>query len=366
MPEKLIGKIIKITNAENMPTNNQTNKGTVMLSRFYHCASNYIFSSALLIAFILCGCQGDKAFVRRGYYQYKNGQYDKAIQLFDAALSINSSNVNAYIKRGNSWAEKKDFSKALNDYNKAIEIDPTCADAYYVRAYLWSEKGNSSNALADYTESISLDPHDVSAYINRANLFIQIGETNRAIKDYTAIISMDPKKTKALTKRGDLLLSLGNINGAICDYSKVIQRTPNEPEAYMARANAWYQSNEYAKAINDLIKASELHSDDPAVYNGLAWLLSTCPDNKLRNGKRALEMAQKALEIVSLPGKQQYMSGVYSTLAAAYAESGNYEKAVQYQLKAIELLRRDGQTKNISELEKPLKLYREQKPLRKP
>ena len=45
---------------------------------------------------------------------------------------------------------------------------------------------------------------------------------------------------------------------------------------------------------------------------------------------------------------------------------GNYEMAVQYQLKAIELVRRDGQTKNIGEWEKPLKLYREQKPLREP
>jgi len=335
-----------------------------MLSKFYRCSLNYVLSPGILSVLLLCGCQEDEAFVRCGYRLYERKQYNKAIESFDAALSINGSNTYAYFFRGNSWAEKKDASRALKDYNQAIEIDPNFSHAYHGRAYLWAEIGNNSNALADYTKAIELNPSMVAAYINRANPFAQMAQTNRAIDDYTAILSMAPKDRKILHTRGDMLLSLGRISEALRDYSKVIKITPNDSVAYSSRADAWYQSNEYAKAICDLTKAIELHVNGPETYSNLAWLLSTCPDNKLRDGKRALEIAQKAWTIVSLPAWQQYLPHVYSTIAAAYAENGNYEMAVQCQSKAIELARKDKNITDIGEWEVHLKLYREKKPLR--
>ncbi|MCB1235320.1 MAG: hypothetical protein KDM91_09635 [Verrucomicrobiae bacterium] len=111
-----------------------------------------------------------------------------------------------------------------------------------------------------------------------------------------------------------------------------------------------------AESRDVLEKALRLHPDDPQVLNGFAWLLATHPDDSLRDGKRAVELATKACELTDWE-----RASIIDTLAAAHAEAGAFEEAVKWQSDANAQLKDDP---DIADFEARLALYRERKPYR--
>ncbi len=109
---------------------------------------------------------------------------------------------------------------------------------------------------------------------------------------------------------------------------------PPEPEA---RGVFWSERGEYDRA---LAVYEELLRDDPenlGALNNLAWLLATCPEAKLRDGKRAVELAARACQL-TLRLSGDLNSSYLDTLAAAHAEAGDFETAVEVQREAIGML----------------------------
>ncbi|MBQ2849212.1 MAG: hypothetical protein IJE77_01915, partial [Thermoguttaceae bacterium] len=97
---------------------------------------------------------------------------------------------------------------------------------------------------------------------------------------------------------------------------------------------------------------------DSGVLNNYAWLLATCPDDKLRDGKRALEMAVSACEITFYAEAH-----ILSTLASAHAELGDFEKAREWARKAVELGEKE-KHESLDNLKAELAAYEEDKPWR--
>jgi len=99
----------------------------------------------------------------------------------------------------------------------------------------------------------------------------------------------------------------------------------------------------------------KLAPDDQGVLNNLAWVLATSPDAKLRDGRRAIELAEKACEL-----SEYKLAHILSTLAAAYAETGDFDRAVEWSTKAVEL----GDENHGDALKKELESYKAKKPWR--
>lgn len=111
----------------------------------------------------------------------------------------------------------------------------------------------------------------------------------------------------------------------------------------------------YGQALRDYQRCLELRSSDPLTLINLAWLLATCPDDALRDGPRAAELARRACELSGW--KQPNLLG---TLAAAYAETGQFERAIEYQQEAIGL----ASPKEVTRLRKALGQYKAGEPYR--
>ena len=129
---------------------------------------------------------------------------------------------------------------------------------------------------------------------------------------------------------------------------------------YNVRAEFWYHWGDYDRAIADFNKALEIDQRSDYAYNGLAWLLATCPDARYRNGAKAVELAQEALEL-------NRSACWLDTLAAGYAEAGKFEDAITTQEKAIALHEKEGFTKNHIDKHKlieRLNYYKAHKPWR--
>ena len=93
--------------------------------------------------------------------------------------------------------------------------------------------------------------------------------------------------------------------------------------------------------------------------NNLAWILATNKDEKIRDGKRAVEVAKSICEATQYKDYR-----FFSTLAAAYAEDDDFENAVMITKKAIEMATAKGDEKTAGSMNQRLELYESQKPLR--
>ncbi|MFC1883325.1 tetratricopeptide repeat protein [Thermodesulfobacteriota bacterium] len=114
------------------------------------------------------------------------------------------------------------------------------------------------------------------------------------------------------------------------DFDKAIKMNINTAAAYCNRGFAYVQEGQYEMAMSDYNKAIELEPEHPESYNSMAWIFATCPDPKYRNSKKALEYALKSVSI-----KKNFKN--MDTLAAAYAETGDFAMAVKSEEEAISM-----------------------------
>ena len=123
---------------------------------------------------------------------------------------------------------------------------------------------------------------------------------------------------------------------ALDDYDEALAANPNCAEAYYARGHVCDELGVFAQAVADYNQALAVNPKLTAAYNALGWLHATCPDGKSRDGSKSFENASKAYQ---LDGGKYW--GYFETLAAAYAESGDFKKAKDNQAKAIEMAAAD-------------------------
>lgn len=293
----------------------------------------------------------------RGLAWNAKKEHDKAIADHTEAIRLEPNYANAYASRGYAWHDKKEFDKAIADFTEALRLDPKDADAYVNRGLSRRAKKEYDKAVADFTEAIRLEPRNAIAYINRGSARHDQKEYDKAIADYTEALRFDPKDERAFGGRGIVWDRKKDHDKAIVDYTEAIrlsQKKESKAVHHTCRAMAWSDKKDYAKAIADYTEARRLDPKFPMALNGFAWLLATCPNEKMRDGKRAVQLAQEGLKL----NKED--APMMDTLAAAYAEAGNFDEAVRWQERALE----DPQLKSDADARRRLELYRKKQPYR--
>ncbi|HUY20261.1 MAG TPA: CPBP family glutamic-type intramembrane protease [Candidatus Binataceae bacterium] len=252
-------------------------------------------------------------------------------------------------------------------YRYAIAIAPL--QLMFVLTYLWRRNLTPcivAHILNDATPraamagaaAMALTAH-LNYYTAEGMVFMNGGYSGAAIASFTDAISHDPKDLHAYELRAWEYGSMGAYDREVADLNHAIALAPSDSRLYGRRALAKDDAADYAGAIADYRKAIQLRPDDPEFENGLVWVLATCPNAHIRDGRRALDLAWKASDRSGWKD-----SSIIDTLAAANAELGDFAQAQAWERTAINLAGSDSAT--VHELQARLALYLKHQPYREP
>jgi tetratricopeptide (TPR) repeat protein len=187
-------------------------------------------------------------------------------------------------------------------------------------------KHDYETARRFFEAAVQRYPKTAFAYWNRGFFSFKRGAYGLALKDFNQAVSLQPKVWMYAQHRGLIYLTLGKYDLALADFNRILSLGPDE----MTRGS---------------------------LLNARGWLEATCPDPRFRDGKQAVEDAKSALRFASPPDKALYLR----TLAAAYAETGDFDSAIKCEQEALTAQKNSDQSKVDA---RALQAYREHRPWR--
>jgi tetratricopeptide (TPR) repeat protein len=219
-------------------------------------------------------------------------------------------------------------------------------------AYLLSDK--LEEALAD-ADAVLKKQQIVAAHRLRGEALAQLNRLDEAIEEMEQLTKSVPNQPELKIQLAMYYLINKQPREAISEYDDVLLLDPENFLALRSRGDAYLNIGQHADAIADFEKALKIEPEDTTILNNLAWVLATSPEAKLRDGKRAVDLATKACELT-----EYKLPHILSTLAAAFAESGNFDTAVEWSQKAVNM----DDPENDEQLEKELASYLKKQPWR--
>lgn len=262
--------------------------------------------------------------------------WEKEAVYFDTAVEELSQRIKAmptaenYHLRGVAFLAHENYDNAIADFSESLRKSPRNAGALNNRGQASYLKGDYKSAVTDFSGAVVMDPKNFLAYNNRALAYLETEELDLALADLQSALKLVPEYPEALNNRGIVYQKMKKYDEAIADFTSALKIDPHYTDALGNRAYTLQLKKEYARAIADLELAMKTNPDSYEAVNDLAWLLATATEPSVRSGARSLELATKAC---SMTGNTQW--NTLDTLAAAYAENGQWDKAKEWLTTAI-------------------------------
>lgn len=228
--------------------------------------------------------------------------------------------------------DKKDWQTAVSLYSKILKEKPGNSDALVGRSVAYLQLGDMEKATQDIDAAVAKNPNNARAYGQRALIKKLQQNYDVAKKDLDQAIKLDGKYAWAYAQRADLFSRQDDQAKALADVTRALTIKPNFVEALRLKAWILSRSGKCKEAAEEFAKIAKLSPNDPLTMQDMAWFLMTCPDEKLQDHTKALEIAKKAFE--ASDGREAV---VFETLAEATFRNGDPLKAAELQKKAIAL-----------------------------
>ena len=225
-------------------------------------------------------------------------------------------------------------------------------------ALTWQQTGIYRDYQSIWHDTLAKNPGCWMAWNNLGLDFLQKGKVDDAMRSFDKSLAINPRDPEANYNLGNAYLQKGQLDAATAQYRRALDLNPNLAEAQSNLGNTLFQMGQMAEAIAHWQRAVELEPSNAAALNNLAWVLATCPIDPLRDGGKAVALAQRANQL-SGGGNPR----VLRTLSAAYAETGRFAEAVQSAQAALQLATAQGDSALSNDLEAQIRLHQAGSPM---
>jgi Flp pilus assembly protein TadD len=278
--------------------------------------------------------------------------YGDIERLWRTTLARNPECWMAHTNLGIVLLEKGQVDEAIVHYRTALQMQPNSWDDEYNLGTALLSKGEVDEAIVHCEKAVTIQPNDPDAQVSLGSALLEKKRIDEAIMHYQKALAIRPDYVLAQCGLGRALLEKGDLDTAIQHFRAALLIQPEHADCHTVLAVALDEKGETAEAIEHYEKALKLSPQSVPALSNLAWLLATCSNALLRNGSKAVEIARHADQ---LSGGTNTL--VLRTLAAAYAESGQFESAIESARAAVQLARMHGDRSLATELEQEIALY---------
>jgi len=242
-----------------------------------------------------------------------------------AAVRLAPGEAEAHCKLGAALGMKQRPDEAITHLEEALRRNPDYADAHWNLGVELGKKGRLDEAIAHFQRAWEIQPNFPAAGYDLGIALLRKQQVDEALVAFHRVTEIQPDNARAHNNLATLLLQKGRVEEAVAHYQRAIALQPGQAD----------------------------------LLNNLAWVLATSPKASVRNGARALDLAQQAEGLSG--GKDPAVLG---TLAAAHAECGRFPEAVSMAQRALELALAQSNTAQVHLLRAQIELYRITTPVR--
>jgi tetratricopeptide (TPR) repeat protein len=287
------------------------------------------------------------------------GRWPEATNQFHENLRLRPDHAATHHELGAALFKLGDYAGASNHLTQAAALDPKNADTQFKLGFTLATMGQPAQAIAHYEKALRIEPGNAAAHNGLAKALSAQGRVADAIPHFFEAVRLKPDHDDARLHLGLALASQGDLGGALLQFSEAVKLNPTNAPARATLAMALHARGQTAEAIAQYREALRLKPDLSEALNNLAWILATHPEAQFRNGREAIELAERAC---AATGRRQPV--FLGTLAAAYAEAGQFDKAIEAARQARDLAEAQGQQETAARNQQLLELYRQSKPWR--
>jgi tetratricopeptide (TPR) repeat protein len=312
---------------------------------------------------------------------------------FKAALALNPDYGEAHDNLAHVLRETGDAAGAIAEYRKAVFLRPNYEPARINLGILLAQKGELAEAIAQFRKALEIQPDDGEAFENLGIAQMQNGEASEAVAPFRKALALRPDLPQAMRNLGRALLLAGEYDEAMACFQKTVALPADPVESWYSMgkesaakgqfpeaiacyrqstalrpgfADGWaglgmvcFNSGRLKEAAQSWQKSLELNPVQPQILNSLASLLATAADDSLRDGPKAVALAEGANQLTG--GANPV---ILRTLGAAYAEAGRFGDALAAARKALAQAEAMRQNQLAGALQEEIKLYEAGHPAR--
>ena len=289
----------------------------------------------------------------------QSAMYGDIETLWRITLKRNPECWMAHTNLGIVLLQKGQLDDGIAQYRAALQMQPDSWDAEYNLGTALVTKGEVDEAILHCERAVAMQPNDPDSQVSLGNALLQKKRIDEAIVHYQNALGIRPDYSLAHYGLGRAFLEKGEADNAIQHCRTALVIRPDDADCHTVLAVALDEKGETPEAIHHYEKALVIFPKSISALTNLAWLRATSSNEALRNGNQAVTLAGQADE---LSGGTNAI--VLRTLAAAYAETGQFAKAIESSRTALQLARVHGDQSLAVELEQQKAVYELRLPYR--
>jgi tetratricopeptide (TPR) repeat protein len=291
---------------------------------------------------------------------HQRGMTEDSIEVYGELLQDYPTNSRFHGSMARILMTNGRTDEAVEEYRKALEIDPAFEEARVDLVQWMLSRGDRVAAIAECEDWIKAAAEDSAPYLMLGGILERGGDLAGARKRYRTAVEVDPRSMKTRIQYGQFLHRRGALAEATAFHRAMLAADPEIAGGHYLIGLALAREGKDVQAVDELHIELQRAPDFSLALLTLARILATSSNPAVRDGARAMEVAERLIEVAPEDPAS------FDVMAAAFAESGLFDRAVEAESSAIQMAQAQGRRgqKKVREYATRLELYRSGRALR--